>query len=152
MRKSDYCGTCGALKYQQPNGTTRCHPCVTKWNREYYHKSQRYRRQMREQYYRRTYGVSFEDLNRLLDAQKGRCGICGTYWKDCPAPKASRYEAVFVQHLYVDHDHATGKVRGLLCKLMQYRDRLSQGRRSHHRSREGVHRKVARLMRRLRGA
>ena len=72
---------------------------------------------MREQYYRRTYGVSFEDLNRLLEAQKGRCGICGTYWKDCPAPKASRYEAVFVQHLYVDHDHATGKVRGLLCNL-----------------------------------
>ena len=29
--------------------------------------------------------------------------------------KRSRYESVFVQHLYVDHDLANGQVRSLLC-------------------------------------
>lgn len=70
---------------------------------------------MRNQYYQRTYGVGIAGLEYLLASQQGRCAICPTHWKECAAPKASCYETVFVQHLYVDHDHQTGKVRGLLC-------------------------------------
>jgi Recombination endonuclease VII len=46
-------------------------------------------------------GVSDNEYARLLEAQGGGCAICGA------KPKTRR--------LHVDHDHKTGKVRGLLC-------------------------------------
>lgn len=49
----------------------------------------------------RTYGLSAEGYSALLAHQGGVCAICRG---------ARRYR------LHVDHDHATGAVRGLLCK------------------------------------
>ena len=46
-------------------------------------------------------GVDDAEYARLLEAQGGGCAICGS------KPKTRR--------LHVDHDHATGRVRGLLC-------------------------------------
>lgn len=46
-------------------------------------------------------GVTDEEYARMLAAQGGGCAICGA------KPKTRR--------LHVDHDHASGKVRGLLC-------------------------------------
>jgi hypothetical protein len=46
-------------------------------------------------------GVADDEYARMLEAQGGGCAICGA------KPKTRR--------LHVDHDHATGKVRGLLC-------------------------------------
>jgi hypothetical protein len=46
-------------------------------------------------------GVDDAEYERMLEAQGGGCAICGA------KPKTRR--------LHVDHDHATGKVRGLLC-------------------------------------
>ena len=54
------------------------------------------------QHYRRRYGLTPRDYDRLLAAQGNRCEICGT-----PVEPGKR--------LHVDHDHETGKVRGLLC-------------------------------------
>jgi len=45
------------------------------------------------------YRMTPEDFDRMLDEQNGSCACCG------------RVPKKFV----VDHDHATGKVRGLLC-------------------------------------
>lgn len=47
----------------------------------------------------RSYGLSEDDFISMVDAQHGRCAICGA---EC--------------ELVVDHDHETGKVRGLLCR------------------------------------
>lgn len=51
-------------------------------------------------YLRRTYGVTQTDYNNMMRLQNSACKIC----KEKPLSK-----------LCVDHDHKTGKVRGLLC-------------------------------------
>ena len=45
------------------------------------------------------YGLTVQQLNALTESQEGRCAIC----------------AVTHENLTVDHNHETGKVRGLLC-------------------------------------
>lgn len=47
---------------------------------------------------RRKYGLSPEDYQQLFDSQEGGCALCHRLVKLC-----------------VDHDHETGRVRGLLC-------------------------------------
>jgi hypothetical protein len=51
------------------------------------------------------YGMTLEDYDARLAAQGGRCAICGAL-----EPGSNRSDKFFV-----DHDHATGAVRGLLC-------------------------------------
>jgi hypothetical protein len=48
----------------------------------------------------RSYGLSLQDYRAMRERQKNVCGICKTPGKP----------------LCVDHCHATGKVRGLLCR------------------------------------
>lgn len=52
----------------------------------------------------KQYGMTDEDYSKLLSAQDNSCGIC------------KRKAADVVLGLCVDHDHATKKVRGLLCR------------------------------------
>jgi hypothetical protein len=56
----------------------------------------------RELHLRRKYGISSHDYERMFLAQNARCKICLT-----DRPSRNRF--------HVDHDHATGKIRGLLC-------------------------------------
>jgi len=49
------------------------------------------------------HNLSYEDWLEMWEAQNGKCAICGN---DFP----SQYRAAVV-----DHDHKTGKIRGLLC-------------------------------------
>ena len=52
----------------------------------------------------RRYGLDEYDYEAMLKRQGGACAICGT-----ADPGAGR------EHFSVDHDHRTGRVRGLLC-------------------------------------
>lgn len=47
------------------------------------------------------YGLSKDDYRSLFNDQRGRCAICT--------------EEIEPRKLHVDHDHKTGRVRGLLC-------------------------------------
>lgn len=53
---------------------------------------------LRDQYLRREYGISLGEYLEMLRGQNGACAVCGDGGK-----------------LHVDHDHETGRVRGLLC-------------------------------------
>jgi DNA repair exonuclease SbcCD ATPase subunit len=52
-----------------------------------------------------VYGITEEEYAALLSAQGGKCAVCGG---DNSSSRLST-------HLFVDHDHKTGKIRGLLC-------------------------------------
>jgi hypothetical protein len=49
----------------------------------------------------KRYGISSVEYDAMLEEQCGVCAICGK------PPKKNR--------LHVDHDHDTGRIRGLLC-------------------------------------
>lgn len=75
--------------------------------------AKRWRANNRERYLRtlvganlRKKGITIEDYESMLAAQRGGCAICGatTNWRGASV------------RLSVDHDHATGAVRGLLCQ------------------------------------
>ena len=54
--------------------------------------------------YAKKYGLDVATVGALFAAQGGKCAVCG---KELP-PWPSR-------RTHIDHDHETGKVRGLLC-------------------------------------
>jgi len=56
----------------------------------------------RKSHLKRRFGLSLEAYEAMLKNQGGVCLLCGK------SPQPSRV-------LHVDHDHVTGKVRGLLC-------------------------------------
>lgn len=54
------------------------------------------------------YGLTFEAFNELLVAQHGCCKICGLKLVPMGGPQKN-------EKAHIDHCHATGTVRGLLC-------------------------------------
>ena len=57
----------------------------------------------RDRYLRRTYGITADEYELLLAAYDGGCWVCGK------KPKVGQ------RRLHVEHDHKTGRVRGLAC-------------------------------------
>jgi hypothetical protein len=94
------CG-CGAVKRYC---AVRCRSCTDRSRRG--RRINRSRRYPSEWYVLRRrlafYGITVRDYYRLLVAQEFKCGICSKERTDRCG-------------LVVDHDHVTGRVRGLLC-------------------------------------
>lgn len=63
----------------------------------------------RELYLKRKYGLSLCDYENMLARQAYSCAVCFKHQKDCK------------RRLAVDHNHKTGKVRGLLCGYCNHR-------------------------------
>lgn len=57
--------------------------------------------QRKEYCLKKTYDISIEQYNKMLEDQNGVCDIC--------------HRPPITKALAVDHCHTTGKIRGLLC-------------------------------------
>ena len=64
-----------------------------------------YKRYQRECFDRHRYNLEPQHKQALLDAQNGSCAICNYKFGQK------------IGDMKVDHNHSTGKVRGLLCDL-----------------------------------
>ena len=59
---------------------------------------ERYRRMQKTSELKKRYNLTYEEYEQLLKDQDGKCAICNE-----------------VAVLRVDHEHTSGKIRGLLC-------------------------------------
>lgn len=73
--------------------------CATHWRDE----KKRRREANHERAVQRTYGLVEGEYDQLYEFQGGKCAIC-------------RRATGATRRLSVDHDHATGEVRGLTCR------------------------------------
>ena len=60
-------------------------------------------KQNKNRHLKSKYGITLEQYNLMFNKQRGVCAVCGV-----PAEALKR-------SLAVDHNHRTGKIRGLLC-------------------------------------
>lgn len=74
-----------------------------------YHQNHRKDRNIKARIYglKHTYNLSLEEYNNILKLQGGVCAIC--------KKQETRIIKGTIASLCVDHNHKTGKVRGLLC-------------------------------------
>lgn len=92
-------------------GKNSCRVCVKRYDAERWkgfpEKRAATALSVRKWHFRNAYGITFEDYDRMFEAQGGVCLICGN--------QSATYKTGVKQRLQVDHCHKTGKVRGLLC-------------------------------------
>ena len=93
---------------------------IKKRKKDYYKKNKekilKYKKENKEKikilnqnlHLKNTFGITLEQYNKLLEEHNGVCAICKTkeFIKDSIGN---------VRRLAVDHNHKTGKIRGLLC-------------------------------------
>lgn len=62
----------------------------------------------RKSWLKRKYGLTLKSYELMEESQQGKCAIC----ERVPIDGGNQFKKNF---LCIDHDHTTGKVRGLLC-------------------------------------
>lgn len=110
------CHECWELKnnheFTKQNNGNKCKSCYSIKRKARYQRKDvkdKERQHFLRSYFKRAYGITYEQYQDLLIKQNGCCAIC--------KKKESRInpKSKDVQQLSVDHCHKTGKIRGLLC-------------------------------------
>jgi hypothetical protein len=60
-------------------------------------------RKQKDKYLQKKYGITLAEYEQKLVEQNGCCAVC------------SKHKSNFKKALAVDHNHASGRIRGLLC-------------------------------------
>ena len=99
------CTVCGSKFNSRSNIRKYCDECAPKESkrtkREWWQLHKGYcKKEQRKNAIKRLYGITLKDYEVMFTKQKGLCAICDKPHKI----------------LCIDHNHNTGKVRGLLCK------------------------------------
>ena len=98
---------CTRCKNTRPQSDFRvnqgwCRDCQNEYNREWYHRNrERGLKWRRNGHLVKKFGITSEEYDQMFEEQGNVCKICG-------AGKTTK-------HFAVDHDHNTGKIRGILC-------------------------------------
>lgn len=105
---SKICNKCGELKPLFSFHKSKGNPDGLKYHCKECDKIYRGTHQKTAFYHQRKnrkskFGITVEDYDRIFDKQKGCCAICRMHQTELP------------RALGVDHNHETGKIRGLLC-------------------------------------
>jgi hypothetical protein len=93
----------------------RCRDCARPISRENAIKWNRlHPERMVNNHLKRAYGLNLAEYEAMLATQGGVCAICGK-------PERSHTKSQGISNrLSVDHDHATGAIRGLLCRACNF--------------------------------
>lgn len=83
---------------------SRCNPCKAKWMKDYI-STPKGKKSQKDSYYKSKYRMSFDDVKELVEKQGNRCRICHSIFNGY----------LLSESPCVDHNHTTGKVRGVLC-------------------------------------
>lgn len=67
----------------------------------------------KEAFIKSVYGITLSDYEAMLKKQGGVCAICGQ-----KETRKNKYTGIC--KLHIDHDHKTGKFRGLLCHACNF--------------------------------
>ena len=84
--------------------TSRCKECIANGAKNFKSRQPKHRWLVKIKH---KYGLTESDYNEKLESQGLRCAICALHISD--------YKHATMKRFSVDHDHVTGKVRGLLC-------------------------------------
>ncbi|ONK09556.1 endonuclease domain-containing protein [Streptomyces sp. MP131-18] len=101
------CRTCGSVKpaddfYQHQGGRrVHCKTCMRQRDKARYRDTNG-KDAVFDKSLRRLYGITLEQYQSMVEEQGQRCGLCGEQ------PDTAK-------RMHVDHDHATGQIRALLC-------------------------------------
>lgn len=97
-----------------------CKFCIRKQQKKNYKTNIKFRRAKQRKWHtdnpraskgsklKSTYGITIEQYDIMFGVQGGVCSICG-----CPEIVKRNHK---IKNLAVDHNHITGKIRGLLCQ------------------------------------
>jgi len=107
MSKTKICTSCGKEKllkeFPYLINKLRYAPYCYQCRRDKYKGDKHTKNRLRNRHLLTNYNLSLEDYNTILKSQNYRCAIC------------KKPENKLKQQLSVDHNHKTGKIRGLLC-------------------------------------